>query len=237
LNTATVSILIASRNEEANILECLIATTQALPEAEVIVIDGGEDQTSELARQFAAQNPSVRVIKNRPDLGKGHAIKRGIDEARGTVMAQFDCDLQFDAVDLPLLLAPLLAGEADVAVGSRFLPAANRSTYKPIFYRDLGNRLLSMWMAVLVGHRVTDVTTGMKAWTKEAIQCIDFKDNRYSYEAEIVLKAHRHGLRVREIPVRYGSRVSGVSMHRNVFALLKAGLTIAGNCFIWRLTS
>jgi glycosyltransferase involved in cell wall biosynthesis len=229
------SIIIAARNEEDNILQCLSSLVAVLPpEVDIVVVHGGSDRTSEIAATFARQHPNVRVIRNENDRGKGHAIKRGIQEAYGSIMAQFDCDLQFLASDLPALLAPLINGTADVVVGSRFLPAANRAAYQPVFFRDVGNRLLSGLVSLLAGQKVTDVTTGMKAWTRTAIETIDFTDERYSYEAEIVLKACHRNLRLIEIPIGYASRQQGESMHRSTTGLMRAGLTIAFHCIRWQ---
>lgn len=222
-----VSILIACRNEEDNILPCLESVAAALPDAEILVIDGGRDRTSDRAETLARRHPRIRVLRHAGDRGKGHAIQTGIAQARAAIMAQFDADLQFQAADLPALLAPVQAGASDLCVGSRFLPGADWTVAKPTWCRDLGNRLLARWVSLLTGQRVTDVTSGMKAWSRAAIARIDFRDTAYSYEVEMVVRAARLGLRIREIPVHYASRTAGVSMHRNLPALAKAGGVIA----------
>jgi glycosyltransferase involved in cell wall biosynthesis len=223
----SATILIACRNEEDNIGLCLESVAAALPEAEILVIDGGHDRTGEQVVRLAGKNPRIRYIPHAPDRGKGHAIRDGIALARSPVMAQFDADLQFEAADLPALLAPVQTGECDLCIGSRFLPGSIWEDSRPSLCRDFGNRALSGWVSLLTGRRATDVTTGMKAWSRAAIDRIDFRDETYSYEAEIVVRAARLGLRIREIPVRYASRTQGVSMHRNRFALAKAGGIIA----------
>jgi glycosyltransferase involved in cell wall biosynthesis len=221
-----ISVLVACRNEEANIARCLEELLRVLPDAEILILDGGTDRTFEITSSFARVHPSIRPIRNPDDRGKGHAIKLGIQEATGSVMCQFDCDLQFFADDLPALLNPVIRGEYDLLLGSRFLRTSDRAAYKTIFLRDFGNWVVAAWVSLLIGRRVTDVTAGVKAWTREAIRRIDFRDDRYSYEAEMVVRAGRLGLRIGEIPVRYASRVAGESMHRNSLALGKAGLTI-----------
>ncbi len=230
-----VSILIPCHNEEDNIVPCLEAVLAAVPEAEILVIAGGDDQTAERARQLGGHHPQVRVIDHAPDRGKGHAIRDGIALARAPVMAQFDADLQFEAGDLPALLAPILAGQCDLCIGSRFLPGSAWDATGHSRLRDTGNRLLSGWVSLLTGRRATDVTTGMKAWSLAAIEQIAFRDERYSYEAEIVVRAACLGLKVLEIPVRYSGRVTGASMHRHAPALAKAGMIIALKCLIARL--
>ncbi len=222
-----ISILIACRNEEDNILPCLESVLAALPDAEILVIDGGRDRTGDRAETLAQRHPQIRVIRHAHDQGKGHAIQTGVAQARGDVMAQFDADLQFRAADVPTLLAPVQAGLCDVCVGSRFLPDAAWTTARPSVCRDFGNRLLARWVTLLTGRRFSDVTSGMKAWSRAAILRIDFRDKAYSYEVEMLVRAARLGLRIREIPVHYASRTAGVSMHHNLLALAKAGGVIA----------
>lgn len=221
------SILVACLNEEDNIGPCLDALLRAVPSAEILVIAGGGDRTAERAEALAQTHPQIRVIRNAGDRGKGHAIQRGIAEARAAAMAQFDADMQFDAADLPAILGPVQAGACDLCVGSRFLPGAVRTESRPAACRDFGNRLLAGWASLLAGQHLTDVTSGLKAWSRSAIAQIAFRDLAYSYEVEMVVRAARLGLRVREIPVRYASRTAGVSMHRNTVALAKAGGMIA----------
>ncbi len=234
--TPPVSILISTFNEEDNIEACVRAVRTALPDAEIVVIDGGTDATLERARAMATTDSRIVAVRNENDRGKGHAIRTGVTRASAPIMAQFDCDLQFFAEDLPALLAPVRRGDADLVLGSRFLASSDRTAYRPSFFRDVGNRLLSAFISLLIGRRVTDVTAGMKAWTRDAIRRIDFRDERYSYEAEIVVRAARLGLRIIEVPVRYASRTAGGSMHRNNWAVIMAGLVIMAKSFAarWR---
>lgn len=227
VSDSETSIIVAARNEEASIEACLSALVAALPDAEIVVVNGGTDRTFAIACRLAEQWPQIKPVKNEPDLGKGHAIQKGIAVASGRIMAQFDADLQFFAGDLTRLLAPIQAGKSDLTLGSRFVPNSDRSAYQPVFLRDVGNRLLSLYISLLIGRRVTDVTAGIKAWTRAAIGQIDFRDLRYSYEAEIVVRAARLGLRFEEVAVRYAGRTAGESMHRNSLALARAGVVIA----------
>lgn len=237
MNTPDTNIIISTFNEEENIETAVREAARAMPSAEIVVVDGGTDRTYERACALREEIPNLVVIKNENDRGKGHAIRTGVSAAKGRYMAQFDADLQFSADDLPALIAPVREGRCDVCVGSRFLKSSNRDAYKPIFYRDLGNRFLSVLMSLLTGRKVTDVTSGMKAWSREAMARIAFEDDRYSYEAEIIIKAAVRGLRLQEVPVSYASRDKGESMHRSVWALFRAGATIAIKSIRWRWKS
>ena len=222
------SVIVACRNEEKNIEACVRQLLSVLPAAEILVVDGGADGTFDRAEALSREHPRVRPVRNAGDRGKGHAIKTGIALASHDVMAQFDADLQFSAEDLPALLQPVADGACDLCTGSRFLGGSDRSADSRIASRDLGNRVLSAFVSLWIGRGVTDVTSGMKVWTRDAIRRIDFRDDAYSYEAEIVVRAARLGLRHREVPVRYTGRAAGQSMHRGSLGLARAGLMIMG---------
>jgi len=221
-----ISILVAAFNEEESIEECIRSIATAMPDAEIVIVHGGTDATLDIARSLQSEFPQITPIFNEGDRGKGHAVKTGIASARGSIIAQFDADLQFAAKDLPALTAPLKDGLCDVTLGSRFMTGADRAAYQPSFFRDMGNKLLCLYVSCLCGKKATDVTAGIKAWTRSAIEQIDFRDDVYSYEAEIVIRAHRLGLRVKEVPVTYASRVKGISMHTDNLQVIRAGLTI-----------
>ena len=230
------SILISCRNEEANVENCIREVARVLPRAEILIIDGGTDRTFEIAESLRGEFPTVRPIRNIGDRGKGHAIKTGLATATAPVMAQFDCDLQFFADDLPAVLAPVLRHECDLALGSRFLKDSDRSAYQPMFFRDAGNRLLSAVISLLSGQRITDATAGIKAWTRDAMEQIDFRDDRYSYEAEMIVRAACLGLRIRDVPVPDASRTAGASMHTNSWKVIQAGFVIMAKALAarWR---
>lgn len=235
MTTPRLSVIVSCFNEEQTIASCVRGIARVLPEAEIVVVHGGSDGTYDRAVELSRSLPQVRPVRNPDDRGKGHGIKTGLAHATGDVQAQFDADLQFSPDDLPAVFAPLIEGRADVVLGSRFLPASDRSAYRPSFFRDFGNRLLAAWVSLLIGQRVTDVTAGLKAWTREAIRRIDFQDDRYSYEAEIVARAGALKLRVVEAPVRYAGRAEGASMHSDNLAVIRAGLTIVFKAFFARL--
>ena len=231
-----ISVLISCRNEEANVERCIREVARVLPQAEILIVDGGTDRTFAIAESLRGEFPLVRPIRNVDDRGKGHAIKTGVAAAAADVMVQFDCDLQFFADDLPAVLAPVLRRECELALGSRFLKDSDRSAYQPVFFRDAGNRLLSAVISLLSGRRVTDATAGIKAWTRDAMERIDFRDDRYSYEAEMIVRAACLGLRIRDVPVRYASRTAGASMHAKSWKVIQAGFVIMAKALAarWR---
>ncbi len=226
------TIIISTFNEEDTIGECLDRVRQSAPEAEIILLHGGRDGTARAAREWAEQRGDpVRVLENYGDSGKGHAIKVGITLASHPAMLQFDADLQFAPEDIPRVVGPVLAGESDLVIGSRFLPEADRSGYRSSFFRDRGNAFLNRFISLVSRREVSDVTTGMKAWNRKLIRDVDFKDNRFIYEMEIVVRAALKGYRITQVPVTYFSRQGGASGHGTGAAefcsIARTGLLIA----------
>jgi len=237
---AEFTVIISTFNEETTIGECLERLSTVCPQAEIMVIHGGRDRTAEIAREWSKEHSfPLRVLDNYGDSGKGHAIKLGISLARSPVMVQFDADLQFAPEDIPRVVAPVLQGAADLVIGSRFMEGVDKSGYQSSFLRDLGNSSLKIVISLLAGREISDVTTGLKAWSKKAIWDIEFKDNRFLYEMEIVLRAALKGYRIYQIPVRYRSRQGGFSGHgrgvREYFSIASTGLKIIYKAFLIRL--
>jgi glycosyltransferase involved in cell wall biosynthesis len=230
MNLDRLSIIIACFNEEASIETCLRGLLAAAPGAEIVVIHGGTDRTLEIARALAEEHPEIQAHKNYGDTGKGHAIKFGITVTDRPWLLQFDADLQFDPADLPRVLAPIVAGEADIVIGSRFLPDSVTEEYEFSFLRVVGNRIVNRWLSWLAGTPVSDVTTGYKAWTREAIERVNFKDNRFVYEMEILLRGVRRGLRLAQVPITYRNREKGFSGHgsgvRELWSICRTGVKL-----------
>jgi len=213
-----LSIIVATRDEELNIEECLRRVFKVYPEdCEVLVIDGGSDRTGEIVQRMCGEFPSLRYIRNENDRGKGHAIRIGIQEAKADLMAQFDADLQFLPEELPHVLEPILSGRADVTLGSRFAKESSRLAGSCPFWRKMGNYFVSAYASLLFWNRMTDVTAGMKAWTRDAARLFNIQSDNFSYEVEIPAKALRKGLRVVDVPVTTDARKGGVTKANVVF--------------------
>jgi glycosyltransferase involved in cell wall biosynthesis len=239
LLTTPVSIIISCLNEEDTIVECLERLSQSAPTSEIIVVHGGNDRTCRWAQRFAKLHPNVFAFHNENDRGKGSAIKAGIHRASHELMCQFDADLQFDPEDIARVMAPILEGRADIVIGSRFMKGADVSDYTFSFFRVMGNRIVNAWISLLCGQSVTDVTTGYKAWTREAIQKIDFEDDGFIYEVEIPVRAFMERLRVAQVPVKYHNRKGGIGGHgsgwRETFSIVRTGFRILASAMYIRL--
>jgi glycosyltransferase involved in cell wall biosynthesis len=228
-----VSILVAAFNEEATIGACVEGIFETFPEdAEVLVVDGGHDGTGRVVHDLQRRFDALRYVRNENDRGKGHAIRTGMAQATGRVVAQLDADLQFLPSDLPRLVTPILDGQADVTLGSRFMRGAAREDEGAALSRSLGNRVLSAWTSLLFLHAMSDVAAGIKAWSAEALRPEDVTCDHYAYELEIPAVALRAGLRVVDVPVTTRDRAGGQSKVN----VLRDGVRMAGEALRFRLS-
>ena len=173
----------------------------------VVVDDGSADGTS-----AAAHAAGAAVVRLPFNLGIGGAVQTGFKYAldHGYEFAvRLDGDGQHDPSELPLLIEPLLAGDADIVVGSRFAGAGD--AYRPPLARRLGIGLFARIVSVLVGQRVTDSTSGFQALNLKGIRLFA-ADYPHDYpEVEATVMVVRHRLRLLEVPVRMREREHGNS--------------------------
>ncbi|MFN0196567.1 MAG: glycosyltransferase family 2 protein [Planctomycetaceae bacterium] len=227
-----ISVIVATFNEQASIETCVRRIFSTFPTGcEVLVVDGGGDNTGQIVKGLEKEFTGLRYIRNENDRGKGHATKVGIANARAKLMAEIDADLQFHPEELPLLFAPLREGKADVALGSRFAKGSSRRSGSTNSLRTFGNFTTSLYASILFCHRMTDVLAGMMAWTREVSDAIGELRDNYSYEVEIPVKALKKGFRVVDVPVITEARQGGCS---NV-NVVRDGLIILRDITLFRL--
>ncbi len=208
-NTKKISILLPVFNEEGNVGAAIASIRMALPSAEIIIVDDGSvDQTFSEAKQL--ENDSIKVFSI-THKGKGHAVQHAIKMATGAIMVQIDADLQFSANDIPVLIQPIIDKEADIVFGSRFLEHSKVKKGAIPFVRRLASYLTAMHISFICRQRYSDIFAGIKAWRADAIKDINISENGFAYEAEIAIKAMRHGHKIIEVPVSYNKRFFGKS--------------------------
>ncbi len=222
-----VLAIVPAYNEARNLPGALAALRRAAPECDVCVVDdGSSDDTAGVARRLGAV-----VLREPVNLGIGGAVQTGYRwaESRGyDVAVQVDGDGQHDPAWLAALLRPLERGEADVVVGSRFLPGAGdgfRST--PV--RRAGIRYLTLFLRLRCGVRVTDPTSGFRAAGRHAIELFARRYPSDYPEPEAIALAARAGLRVAEVPVSMEERRHGrssIDAWRTLYYFVKVSLAL-----------
>ena len=206
-----ISVIIASFNEENNIRETIQRVYATLPNCELILVEGGFDKTIAIAEEEKKKYPSMIIIHNKNDRGKGHGIRIGIQAATKSIMAQVDADSQFPPEELPRLVAPILEGNADIVFASRFVAGSTIERGSLTRMRRLANYVVSGFTSILCGSSLTDVNAGFKAWKSDVIRSLDIQCNHFGYEPEIALLAAKKGYKIVEVPVNYKGRQRGIS--------------------------
>jgi glycosyltransferase involved in cell wall biosynthesis len=146
------------------------------------------------------------VYRHDKNLGKGAALRTGFKHAESDIVLIQDADFEYDPEDYPVLLTPILEGNADVVFGSRFLGShGHRVLY---FWHYVGNSFLTLLSNMLTDLNLTDMETGYKAFRAEVLQSIEIEENGFGFEPEITAKIARLRPRVRiyEVPIRYHGR-------------------------------
>lgn len=169
----------------------------------ILVDDYSTDGTRDLLLSMAGGN--LRVFLQDRNLGKGAALRRGFAEASGDIVLIQDADLEYDPAEYPKLLAPILAGQADVVFGSRFAGGeAHRVLY---FWHALGNRFLTLLSNALTNLNLTDMECCYKVFRREILQQLTLEENRFGIEPELTAKVARlHHCRIYEVGVSYAGR-------------------------------
>jgi glycosyltransferase involved in cell wall biosynthesis len=203
LGSPLLSILIPVYNESATIA-ATIARVRAvdLPMSREIVAvdDGSTDGTWPLL--VSLEGPDMRLLRHESNLGKGSALRTALAAASGDYCVVQDADLEYAPDDLPAIVAPLLAGEADMVYGSRFLGRPERM--KPVF--RFGNWVLAWTASLLFGRRVSDEATCYKAFRTSLLKSMNLHCTGFEFCPEVTAKGLRARVRFREVPIRYEAR-------------------------------
>ncbi len=201
--TMSISVVIPTMNEEQNIGWVLERLDPIVDE--VIVVDGlSTDKTVAMARTV---RPDVVIIEHRVR-GKGEAVRAGLAAATGDLVVMLDADGSMDPAEIPQFVEALAEG-ADLVKGSRFLPGGG--TTDMTLLRRIGNGALLMLTNTLLGTSYTELCYGYMAFRRSRLHELGLRRPGFEIETEIVVKAHRAGFAVVEIPSFESPRRFGVS--------------------------
>jgi glycosyltransferase involved in cell wall biosynthesis len=169
----------------------------------VIANDGSTDGTRRAIdeRRLPPHVP-VQVHHSPINLGKGAAVRLGLAFATGDILLIQDADLELDPNEYTQLLAPLLAGQADVVYGSRFLYPSSKVALKA----RTANRFLTILTNILFGGRLTDMETAYKVMKRESLQGLRLRCVGFDIEPELTARLLRAGRRIVEVPISYNPR-------------------------------
>jgi glycosyltransferase involved in cell wall biosynthesis len=200
-----LSVVMPVYNERATVRE-VIGRVLAVPiDIELLCVDdGSSDGSREILAELQQKHPQIRALLQPRNMGKGAALRRGIQEATGDFVIIQDADLEYDPSEYPHLLEPLIQGRADVVFGSRFLGGGpHRVLY---FWHSVGNWILTLLSNCLTNINLSDMETCYKVFRREVIQSIPLEENRFGFEPEITVKVARRKLRIYEVGISYSGR-------------------------------
>jgi glycosyltransferase involved in cell wall biosynthesis len=199
-----LSIIIPVFNEEKTIGEIIRRTDNVKInfEKEIIAVnDGSLDRTKDVLNQLREKYNFI-LLEHQKNQGKGAAIKTGISRATGDFILIQDADLEYDPNDYPVLLEPILKGEANVVYGSRIL-MKNSYSLKSYFW---GGQFLTFVFNFLFNEKLTDINTGYKVFAKEVLEKINLKENDFAFCEEVTCKVKKLGYKIKEVPIHYYPR-------------------------------
>lgn len=221
--TVSLTIVVPAYNEAVRLgttlPKILDYLSKNIPESELIVVDDGStDNTAEIAREILSTGERVRtsVLSYQSNLGKGRAVRLGLLATRGEVALFSDADLSTPITETPKLVEPILRGECDLAFGSRALDRSLIGVHQP-WRREQGGRVFNLIVRLATGLPFWDTQCGFKAFRMSVCRPIieGATVDRFGFDVELLFVAHRAGLKLKEIPVRWdhyeGSKVNVAS--------------------------
>lgn len=197
-----VSIVIPAYNEAERIVPTLRAIRASVPCDELIVVDdGSRDHTASLAERLADQ-----VLRHGANRGKGAALQTGWNASAGEIVVFLDADLAESAAEAHRLIAPVLAGECDMAIGQLPVPPRKAGL-------GLAKGLARQGIRWLTGFHALAPLSGQRAVRREVLQAVGNLDEGFGVEVGLTIDALRAGFTVKEIPVAFSHRLTGNDWH------------------------
>lgn len=231
-----LSIIIPVYNEQDTI-ELVLSQLLVLryPESvisvEYIVVDDcSSDDSFSIVNRISDKNTRVILIRNEKNLGKGASVRKGIENSKGDTILVRDADLELSVNDIPYMIQAMNDLDVEFINGSRYMAGINRPLAS--YRRYLANRFFTFLTSVLINVKLTDMACGYKLFKRSIYDQIKLKENRFGFEAEILIKSLRiKPNNIAEVPVHYfprqkegGKKLKNIDGIKILWAIIKYGL-------------
>jgi len=199
-----LSVIVPAFNE-AETIETVARRLRGIPlQLEIIAVDDAStDGTAAVLDRLAQGGLVDRVLRHPANRGKGAALRSGIAVATGDIIAVQDADLEYDPVDLPALITPIVKGRADAVYGSRFQGGPHRVLF---FWHMVGNSIVTFLSNMFTNLNLTDVETCYKLVRADLLKRLPLTSDRFGFEVEITARLAQSRARIWEMPVSYDGR-------------------------------
>lgn len=215
--TKTISLVID------NILKC------AYKNIEIILVDDCSNDGTQNIIKDQLINKISKVIFHNKNLGKGAAVRSGVNLATGDIIIIQDADLEYDPMDYRKLINPIIIDKADVVYGSRFIGSQPHRVV--FFWHQFGNKILTLFSNVFTGLNLTDMETCYKVFRSNVIKNIKIEENRFGFEPEITAKISKKNIRIYEVGISYygrtyaeGKKITWKDGFRAIYCIIKYNL-------------
>ena len=206
------SVIIPCHNEEESIAECVNRVPKMGRFTEIIVVDDGStDRTKDVVQVLLSRYNNLRLISYSPNKGKGFAVRKGFEEARGEVLMILDADMAVSPEELPLFFSPIAKGEAEAVNGTRLIYPMEKGAMTSL--RHFGNKIFALVFTWLMKGRVTDTLCGTKAILKRDYRRMQMGRCPWG-DFDILIGIAKLNLKMKEVPVHYKRRRKGKSKMR-----------------------
>lgn len=234
----TLSIIIPAYNEERTIHLILdkvrdVRLMNDIRKEVIIVNDGSKDSTVAAIQRYMVANPAMGIqFHDQPrNMGKGAAIHRGIQEAKGEFLLVQDADLEYDPREYNDLLRPVVEGFADVVFGSRFM--GHHPHRILFFWHSIGNKFLTHLSNAFNNLNLTDMETCYKLIRSDIAKGLDLRERRFGFEPEVTAKLARvKNIRIYEVGISYygrtyaeGKKIGWKDGFRAIWCIVKYGIS------------
>ena len=205
MNRFELTVIVPFYNEEKTLQTAVFNLLNENFASEILLIDdGSSDLSNEIAKELAKKFSEVRLVESQENIGKGHAVRLGINNASKKYIGVLDADLEYLPTDLKNLYIKISENELDIVCGSRFIGNYKRDN---LYFRTyLANKFLSKLFSIIYKKKVTDVATCLKVFKKDIVDEIELESNGFEIEVELLAKILKRFNKYEEIPIKYFAR-------------------------------